>query len=202
MASPKNSYSPIETELQLWQKYKYVAGVDEAGRGCLAGPVFAGAVILPPFSSLPLKDSKSLTPSERKKLFLLIKKEAVAWGYGYAEVDEIEELGILQASLLAMKRAILNLPITPEIVIVDGNKTIPDLSIPQIAVVKADKYCKTVSGASIVAKVLRDELMEKIDEEYPLYGFKRHKGYPTKEHRKNILTYGPCEIHRKNFKLL
>lgn len=203
MATSKNSICSLEAkELQLWQKYEKIAGVDEAGRGALAGPVFAGAVILPPFSSLPLKDSKLLTPKERKKLFLLIKEEAISWSYGYAEVEEIEKFGILKATFLAMKRAIQKLDVSPKYVIVDGNKTIPELGIPQEAIIKGDRLCKSISGASIVAKVLRDEFMENLDKEYPFYGFKKHKGYPTKEHRKNIIYYGPSEIHRKTFKLI
>ncbi|MGB9857864.1 MAG: ribonuclease HII [Dictyoglomaceae bacterium] len=203
MASSKNSDSSLENkELQLWQKYKIIAGVDEAGRGALAGPVFAGAVILFPFSSLPLKDSKLLTPKERKELFLLIKERAISWSYGYADVEEIEKLGILKATLLAMKRAIQNLVVKPEYILIDGNRIIPDLDIPQEAIVKGDRSCKSISGASIVAKVLRDEFMENLDKKYPLYGFKKHKGYPTKEHRKNIINYGPSEIHRKTFKLI
>ncbi|MCS7201255.1 MAG: ribonuclease HII [Dictyoglomus sp.] len=203
MATSKNSsYSLRSKELQLWQKYEKIAGVDEAGRGALAGPVFAGAVILPPFSSLPLKDSKLLKPKERKEFFLLIKEEALDWSYGVSTVEEIEKLGILKAVLLAMKRAIESLKIKPDFVLVDGNQLIPKLEIPQEAIVKGDRFCKCISGASIVAKVLRDEFMEKLDKEYPFYGFRKHKGYPTKEHRKNIICYGPSEIHRKTFKLI
>ncbi|MCX7845698.1 MAG: ribonuclease HII [Dictyoglomaceae bacterium] len=203
MATSKNPDCTLgNIELQLWQKYEKIAGVDEAGRGALAGPVFAGAVILPPFSSLPLKDSKLLTPKERKKLFLLIKQEALDWSYGFSTVDDIERMGILNAVLLAMKRAIENLKLKPNFILVDGNKLIPELEIPQEAIIKGDRLCKCISGASIVAKVLRDEFMEEIDKKYSNYGFKKHKGYPTKEHRKNIIYYGPSEIHRKNFKLI
>lgn len=203
MASPKNSDGPLgDKELQLWQKYEKIAGVDEAGRGAVAGPVFAGVVILYPFSNLPLEDSKLLTPKERRELFLLIKKEALDWSYGISTVDEIEKLGILNATLLAMKRAIGNLKLKPDFILVDGNKLIPNLEIPQKAVVKGDKLCRCIAGASIVAKVLRDELMENLEKIYPGYGFKKHKGYPTKEHRKNIIYLGPSEIHRKNFKLI
>ncbi|HPU44581.1 MAG TPA: ribonuclease HII, partial [Dictyoglomaceae bacterium] len=163
---------------------------------------YAGAVILPPFSSIPVKDSKLLTPKKREGLFEVIKKEAIAWSFGFSSVEEIEELGILKATFLAMKRAIINLQVEPEYILVDGNIPIPELSIPQETVVKGDRYCLNVASASIVAKVLRDRFMKELDKSYPLYGFGKHKGYATREHREKIKAFGISEIHRKSFKLL
>jgi len=203
MASSKNRYCEIgEREREFWHYFRFIAGIDEAGRGALAGPVYAGAVILPPFSSIPVKDSKLLTPKKREELFEVIKKEAVAWSFGFASVEEIEELGILKATFLAMKRAIVGLQVEPEYILVDGNIPIPELSIPQETVVKGDRYCLNVASASIVAKVLRDRFMRELDKSYPLYGFSKHKGYATREHRDKIKVFGSSEVHRKTFKLL
>ncbi|HOJ92120.1 MAG TPA: ribonuclease HII [Dictyoglomaceae bacterium] len=203
MASSKNRYCEIgEREREFWHYFRFIAGIDEAGRGALAGPVYAGAVILPPFSSIPVKDSKLLTPKKREGLFEVIKKEAIAWSFGFSSVEEIEELGILKATFLAMKRAIINLQVEPEYILVDGNIPIPELSIPQETVVKGDRYCLNVASASIVAKVLRDRFMKELDKSYPLYGFGKHKGYATREHREKIKAFGISEIHRKSFKLL
>lgn len=203
MASKKDRFSTLgERERELWHYFKYIAGVDEAGRGALAGPVYAGAVILPPFSSFFVTDSKLLSPKEREKLFEVIKEKALSWSYGYATVEEIEEIGILNATFLAMKRAIEGLKIKPEYVLVDGKIPIPDLDIPQEIIVKGDRKCLNIASASIVAKVLRDRFMKELDKTYPNYGFGRHKGYATKEHREKIRCLGSLSIHRKNFRLL
>ncbi|ACK42805.1 MULTISPECIES: ribonuclease HII [Dictyoglomus] len=203
MASPKNRPRTLgERERELWYYFRYIAGVDEAGRGALAGPVYAGAVILPPLSSIPVNDSKLLSPKEREELFEIIKKEALCWSFGYATVEEIEELGILKATLLAMRRAIEKLEIKPEYLLVDGNIPIPNMDIPQETIVKGDRKCLSIASASIVAKVLRDRYMKELDKEYPGYGFSRHKGYATKEHREKIKSLGSLLIHRKGFKLL
>uniref|UniRef100_A0A7C3MJY5 Ribonuclease HII n=1 Tax=Dictyoglomus thermophilum TaxID=14 RepID=A0A7C3MJY5_DICTH len=203
MATPKNRVGEIgDIERRLWSYFKYIAGVDEAGRGALAGPVYAGAVILPPFSNITVKDSKMLKPEEREILFEKIKEEAVCWSYGFANVEEIERFGILKATLLAMKRAIDSLRVKPEYILVDGNISIPDLDIPQETVIKGDRYCLNVASASIVAKVLRDRYMRTLDEKYPDYGFGKHKGYATKEHREKIKSLGVLDIHRRRFRLL
>ncbi len=203
MASSKNRpFALVERERELWYYFKYIAGVDEAGRGALAGPVYSGAVILPPFSSIPVNDSKLLTPREREELFEIIKKESLCWSFGYATVEEIEKFGILQATFLAMKRAVEGLEIKPEYLLIDGNIPIPDIDIPQETVVKGDRRCLSIASASIVAKVLRDKYMKELDKEYPEYGFGKHKGYATKEHREKIKDLGTLVIHRKGFKLL
>jgi|UniRef100_A0A7C3SMI8 ribonuclease HII len=203
MATPKNRVGEIgDIERRLWNYFKYIAGVDEAGRGALAGPVYAGAVILPPFSNINVKDSKMLKPEEREVLFEKIKEEAICWSYGFANVEEIEKFGILKATLLAMKRAIESLTVKPEYILVDGNISIPDLDIPQETVIKGDRYCLNVASASIVAKVLRDRYMRTLDEAYPNYGFGKHKGYATKEHREKIKSLGILDIHRRSFRLL
>ena len=177
-----------------------VAGVDEAGRGPLAGPVFAAAVILPPDYQLNgLRDSKDMSAAARRRLNDVIIKEALAYGIGYANVAEIEELNILHASMLAMRRAVLNLPFMPETLIIDGNRHIPDMPIPQITVVKGDSICKNIAAAGILAKVARDELMGQIHDRFPLYGFDRHKGYGTPEHIIALREHGPCEEHRGKF---
>ncbi|MFN3698756.1 MAG: ribonuclease HII [Dictyoglomus sp.] len=203
MAPTKSRISTLgERERELWHYFKYIAGVDEAGRGALAGPVYAGAVILSPFSSIPVLDSKLLTPKEREEIFKLIQKEAISWSYGYATVEEIEKIGILNATFLAMKRAIKGLTIKPEYVLVDGKVPIPELDIPQETIVKGDRKCLNIASASIVAKVLRDRYMKELDKSYPEYGFGKHKGYATKEHREKIKHIGVSDIHRRNFKLL
>lgn len=177
-----------------------VAGVDEAGRGPLAGPVAAAAVILDPGILLPgLDDSKTKSPGERSRLAELIREKSLAVAIGWATAEEIDCLNILQASFLAMKRAIAGLSLKPDHVLVDGWE-IEGLVLPQTAVVKGDRKSASIAAASIVAKVARDQLMEDMDELYPQYGFSRHKGYPTKEHFAALEKYGPCPIHRRSFK--
>lgn len=176
---------------------KHVAGVDEVGRGPLAGPVVTAAVVLDqPLEGL--KDSKKLTPEARKKLAIKIKAEAYCYAYGRAEVEEIEYLNIHHATLLAMKRAIDNLPIIPYEVLVDG-LFLPKITLPCKAIVRGDELISSISAASILAKVLRDQEMEEMDAIYPGYGFARHKGYSTKDHLDALLALGPCPIHRKKF---
>ena len=175
----------------------YIAGVDEVGRGPLAGPVVTAAVIL----SEPIDgvtDSKKLTPLKRKKLAALIQERAICYAYGRAEVDEILQYNIHHATLLAMKRAVLALPIVPHRVLVDGLYT-PDLPMSCEAVVNGDGLIPEIAAASILAKVLRDEEMERMDLLYPGYGFASHKGYPTATHRTALQALGPCEIHRRGY---
>lgn len=175
----------------------YVAGVDEVGRGPLAGPVVTAAVILAsPIDGIT--DSKKLSPLKRQQLAVKIKERALCYAYGRAEVDEIDELNIHHATLLAMKRAIEALSIVPEHILVDG-LYIPQVSIPCRAIVKGDSLIAEIGAASILAKVLRDEEMDQMDELYPGYGFSQHKGYPTATHRAALKALGPCRIHRRSY---
>lgn len=176
-----------------------VCGVDEAGRGPLAGPVCAAAVILPEGKIIDgVNDSKKLSEKKREALFDVIKEEAVAYGVGWASVEEIEEINILNAAMLAMKRAVEELKLKPDFIYVDGNKT-PDFDIPCKAVIKGDANSMSIAAASILAKVSRDRLMLEYAKEYPEYMFEKHKGYGTKLHKEAILKYGPCPIHRMSF---
>ncbi|ANW94989.1 ribonuclease HII [Wenyingzhuangia fucanilytica] len=179
------------------------AGTDEAGRGCLSGPVVAAAVILPESFNHPLlNDSKKLTENQRKKLLPIIEKEAVSFGVSFVNQQEIDEINILQASITAMHRAIDKLSIKPDFIIVDGNKFRPYQDIPSETIVKGDGKYLSIAAASVLAKTYRDFYMEKIHEDFPAYNWKKNKGYPTKEHRRAILELGSCEHHRKSFKLL
>lgn len=183
-------------------QYLRIAGADEVGRGCLAGPVVAAAVVLPESHRIQgVKDSKLLTSIERERLFGEITSEAISFGIGIVEVEVIDRINIFHASLEAMKRAISHLSVSPDFTLVDGKYPIPEIS-PQKAVVKGDLYCQSIAAASIVAKVTRDRLMMKLEKEYLNYSFSVHKGYPTKKHREEIKEFGPCAIHRKSFKLL
>lgn len=176
-----------------------VAGVDEAGRGPLAGPVFAAAVILDPSKPISgLADSKKLTEKKREQLFLHIRRDALAWSVAKGSVDEIDNINILRATLLAMQRAIALLKIKPMKVLVDGNQC-PQLPYVTEAIVCGDDIEPAISAASIVAKVLRDKLMHVLDKKYPAYGFAKHKGYGTTEHINALRILGPCKIHRKSF---
>lgn len=177
-----------------------VAGVDEAGRGCLAGPVVAGAVILPRDYHLPgLTDSKALTAVKREHLAQAIKAQALSWALGFSWPKEIEDLNILQASLLAMARAVTALACVPDHILVDGNQPLP-LFITQQSIVGGDILCPCISAASIVAKTFRDALMIGLDKRYPGYGFAKHKGYATQRHQKALRTLGPCVAHRYSFR--
>ena len=185
--------------MYIEQGYKAICGVDEAGRGPLAGPVFAAAVILPEGLEIEgVTDSKKLTEKKREKLFDVIKEKALAYCVASASVEEIERLNILRADMLAMKRAVEGLQVEADFAIIDGNKT-PELNIPCTAIVKGDAKSESIAAASILAKVSRDRLMLDLAKKYPEYGFEKHKGYGTKAHMESILKYGPCEIHRPSF---
>jgi len=176
-----------------------LAGVDEAGRGPLAGPVCAAAVILDPRRPIDgLDDSKRLSPAQRTALELEIKSGSRAWSLGWASVEEIDRINILQASLLAMERAVAALNPQPLRALVDGNR-LPVLGCAAEAIVGGDALVPVIGAASILAKVARDRLMERLDLDYPGYGFARHKGYPTREHRAALLRLGPCPAHRCTF---
>lgn len=176
-----------------------VCGLDEAGRGPLAGPVFAGAVILPE-GIIPegLNDSKKLSEKKRDALFDEICRIAVAWSFGTATPEEIDEINILNASLLAMRRAVEKLSVKPDFLLIDGNIN-RGFSLPAKAVVKGDSCIPCIAAASIIAKVLRDRHCLEMDAAYPMYGFAAHKGYPTKAHYEALRQYGPCPLHRASF---
>ncbi len=177
----------------------YICGIDEAGRGPLAGPVAAGAVILPAdHDLLYLNDSKKVSPKRRDILFDQIKEEALAWAVVMVEPERIDEINILRATYEAMRRAVAMLDPKPTILINDA-VTIPALDIPQVPIVKGDAQCISIAAASILAKVTRDRYMVEMDEKYPGYGFAKHKGYGTKQHIEAIRELGPCPIHRKSF---
>lgn len=179
---------------------KLIAGVDEAGRGPLAGPVFAAAVILNPEKPIDgLNDSKLLSAKRRDNLFIKIQNNALAWAIAKAEVEEIDKINILQASLLAMQRAVLALTILPELILVDGNKCPTDLPCQAQAIVKGDSTVQAISAASILAKVARDNEMCMLDQQYPGYGFAAHKGYGTKVHLNALATLGVTPVHRRSF---
>ena len=181
------------------QKQIIIAGTDEAGRGPLAGPVFAAAVILNPNKPIDgLNDSKKLTEKKREYLFEIIQERSLSFSIAEASVEEIDEINILQASLLAMQRAVENLSLKPDKVLVDGNK-IPKIIYPCEAIVQGDGLIPEISAASILAKVARDRLMLEIDKQFPQYGFAKHKGYPTKDHITALQLHGVALIHRRSF---
>lgn len=179
--------------------FKTVCGIDEAGRGPLAGPVYAAAVILDPCKEIPgIDDSKKLSAKKREILFKSIQQQAVAFSVASASVEEIESMNILQATFLAMQRAVKGLEITPELVIVDGNQK-PPFSISMRTIVSGDALSASIAAASILAKVSRDHLMLELDKKYPCYLFGKHKGYGTELHIELIKKYGPSPIHRRSF---
>lgn len=181
------------------QGYKLIAGVDEAGRGPLAGPVFAAAVILPDgLDELGINDSKKLSEKKRDALFETIKEKAVAWSVASASEKEIDELNILNATFLAMKRAVEGLGITPDIALIDGNRK-AGTGIEEITLVKGDSKSISIAAASILAKVSRDRFLSELDEKYPEYQFKKHKGYPTALHYEMLKTHGISPVHRLSF---
>ena len=176
-----------------------ICGVDEAGRGPLAGPVCAAAVILPPHLEIPgLDDSKKLTDKRRRELFPIIKEQAIAYGIGLASHDEIDEINILQATFLAMQRAIDQLEGKAKFALIDGNRE-KEFGLPVMTVVKGDSRSANIAAASVLAKVTRDDIMEEMAKEYPQYGFEIHKGYGTKAHYEALRTYGVSPIHRMTF---
>jgi ribonuclease HII len=182
---------------------KIEAGCDEAGRGCLAGPVFAAAVILPPdFKSELLNDSKKLNEKNRYALRTVIEEEAIAWAVGQVDVEEIDEINILKAAFLAMHRAVDQLKKKPELLLIDGNRFTPYPKIPHLCMIKGDAKFMSIAAASILAKTYRDDYMKVLDDEYPEYQWAKNKGYPTKAHRAAIAEYGATIHHRTSFKLL
>lgn len=179
--------------------YQLVCGVDEAGRGPLAGPVCAAAVILPPMLDIPgLTDSKKLTDKKRRELFDIIVDRAIAYGIALVGEKEVDEINILQATFRAMQQAVSRLNMVPDLVMVDGNRA-PAMGMPVKTVVKGDSLSASIAAASILAKVTRDRLMEDLDASYPQYGFSVHKGYGTKRHYAALREFGPCAIHRMTF---
>lgn len=179
------------------------AGVDEAGRGCLAGAVYAAAVILPPdYENAALNDSKQLTAHQRYALRTEIERDAVAWAVGTASAEEIDRINILNASILAMHRALDQLTVRPQCIIVDGNRFKPYNFIPHQTIVKGDGKYLSIAAASILAKTYRDDYMLRLHEEFPVYGWDRNAGYPTHEHREAIRQHGTSPYHRMTFRLL
>ena len=179
------------------------AGCDEAGRGCLAGSVYAAAVILPPgYDNPDLNDSKKLTAARRNALRRQIERDALAWAVGIVTPEEIDSLNILRASFLAMHRALDQLAVRPQAVIVDGNRFVPYQNLPYATIVKGDGKYQAIAAASILAKTYRDDYMDALAEEYPFYDWKSNKGYPTKAHREGIRQHGISPYHRKSYNLL
>ncbi len=184
-------------------KTEIEAGCDEAGRGCLSGPVYAAAVILPKnFKNKELDDSKKLTHQQRLKLRKIIEKKAISWAVGIVSEQEIDEINILNASFLAMHRAVDKLSPKPTVLLIDGNRFKAYNDIKHECIIKGDGIYASIAAASILAKTYRDEFMEKIDAEFPDYGWKQNKGYPTKNHRAAIKKFGATKYHRMTFKLL
>lgn len=180
--------------------YNFICGVDEAGRGPLAGPVCAAAVILPEGAVIEgLNDSKKLSEKKREALFDKVKETAIAWSVAFASVEEIEEHNILNATFIAMNRAIEGLDVKADFALIDGNRVPKEIKIPCETVVKGDSLSMSIAAASILAKVTRDRLMLELDEKYPMYEFKKHKGYGTALHMDLIRKYGPSECHRPSF---
>jgi ribonuclease HII len=195
----------LSHEKKLWLAYQHVAGLDEAGRGALAGPVCVGAVILPSVNPHLLetlsgvRDSKQLTPRKRDHLAPRIKESVLAWGIGFASAAEIDELGIVPATRLAAGRALEAVSILPDFLLTDFRLELPELDVSQAALVKGDQRSLSIAAASILAKTARDELMVGLDAQYPQYGFARHKGYGSLTHRRAIAALGFTPIHRKTF---
>ena len=193
----------LSREQHLWRTgYTTVAGADEAGRGCLAGPVVAAAVVLPPDASLPgLDDSKKLSPAARDALVPEIERIALAIGIGQCSPAEIDDMNVLWAALEAMRRALHQLALAPDIVLVDGNTAIPNAPCPQETLVKGDARSLSIAAASVLAKVTRDRIMVELDAAFPVYGWAGHKGYPTQAHYAALADHGPSIHHRRSFRL-
>ena len=192
---------PFEAEVRI-RGFRVVAGLDEAGRGPLAGPVVAAAVVLPPKGKWTgVDDSKKLSPAQRENIFPLLLEKALGVGVGIVEAQEIDRLNILQASLKAMQLAVEKLPLPPDFLLIDGIHALR-LPLPQQTIPKGDQRCLSIAAASIVAKVTRDRLMTAYHDQYPQYNFARHKGYGTKEHLQAIRKYGCCPLHRQSFRTI
>jgi ribonuclease HII len=206
ITDPLPEFPCLEFEKRLWrEEFTCIAGIDEAGRGALAGPVAAAAVILPQEPHLArtlsgVRDSKLMTPPEREAWEPCIKETALAWGVGFASAEEIDTLGIVRATKLAATRAIDSLSPVPDYLLTDF-LTFPEIDLPQTALVKGDRISLSVAAASVLAKTARDALMRALDSQYAGYGFARHKGYGTRLHRAAIARLGTCSIHRKSFSL-
>jgi ribonuclease HII len=189
--------------LSFFDENKLEAGCDEAGRGCLAGPVFAASVILPPDFQHPLlNDSKQISEKTRDLLRPIIEKEAISFGVGIVSPEEIDNINILNASFLAMHRAVDGLTKTPELLLIDGNRFRTYPEIPHVCIIKGDGKFLSIAAASVLAKTYRDDYMEVLDEKFPEYDWKKNKGYPTITHRRAIADFGPTDHHRKTFTLL
>ena len=204
-----NNYNPTTFKTMKQKLLPYYkpdtieAGCDEAGRGCLAGPVYAAVVILPPdFKNDLLNDSKKLTEKQRYKLRPIIEKEALAWAVEAVTNEEIDKINILNASFAAMNRAVKKLKIKPEHLLIDGNRFRPQTDIPFTCMIKGDGRFLSIAAASVLAKTYRDDFMEKIHNEFPLYNWDKNKGYPTKKHREGIRKHGVTKYHRMTFRLL
>ena len=181
---------------------RFVAGLDEAGRGCLAGPVVAAAVVLPPEADLPgLDDSKKLSPARREAMLERICAEALGVGVGLCSPEEVDRMNVLRATLEAMRRAVSDLALAPDALLVDGNQPLAAPPCTQETVVRGDTRCLSIAAASVVAKVTRDRLMVRLHEDYPHYGWAQHKGYPTAEHYAALAAHGPSPHHRRSFRL-
>lgn len=189
-------------DYKFWQKFNFIAGCDEAGRGPLAGPVVAAAVILPKnFYHPEIDDSKKLSATKRETLYKLIQDSAVSYAFGIVAPDVIDRINILEATKLAMAQAINGLSQNPEIVLIDAIK-IDNLSYKQLPIIKGDTLSINIASASILAKVKRDSIMLEYHRQFPMYGFDKHKGYPTAYHRACIKKYGSCPVHRRSFRLM
>ncbi|UCG62219.1 MAG: ribonuclease HII [Candidatus Zixiibacteriota bacterium] len=196
------SESMAHLEQMLAEKgYRAICGVDEVGRGPLAGPVVAAAVIMPPeIEIVGLTDSKKLSAHRREEIFEEIVELGLICAVGVIDHETIDRINILRASLMAMRKAVMELKQAPDIILVDGNYPIPNIEQPQFAVVGGDRQCQSISAASIVAKITRDRIMDKYQAMFPSFSFSKHKGYPTPEHMDELRVYGPTDIHRKSFK--
>ncbi len=205
MAAPAGRYAPTleEEERLLLQGHSVIAGLDEAGRGCLAGPVVAAATILPLAEDClrlfaGVRDSKQLSAAQRERLYTVILERAVCVGVGVVSVEWIDRYNILRATRMAMQQALAALPVRPTYLLLDALR-LPTVRLPQLALIKGDARCLSIAAASVVAKVTRDRLMQALDEQYPGYGFARHKGYGTVEHQRALARLGPSPAHRRTF---
>jgi ribonuclease HII len=201
-ASAPTALPDFRFEAIHWAAGRLVAGVDESGRGCLAGPVVAAAVVLPRDASLDgLDDCKRLTPALREEYYDAVLSQSIAAGVGVCSPSEVDDLNILWAAMEAMRRAVLNLAISPDVALVDGNRTPPGLLTPAESIVGGDGLSLSIAAASVVAKVTRDRMMCAYDDTWPAYGLATHKGYPTIEHYEAIAAHGPTPLHRRSFRL-